>query len=43
VLEDLIAVVKETKKAMDSHFAEYQAKEVSQRIEELLKELEEGK
>lgn len=43
MLEDLIAVVKETKKAMDSHFAEYQAKEVSQRIEELLKELEEGK
>jgi methionyl-tRNA synthetase len=43
VLEDLITVVKETKKAMDSHFAEYEVKEVSQRIDELLKELEEGK
>jgi hypothetical protein len=35
--------VKETKKVIDSHFAEYKVKEVSQRIDELLKELEEGK
>lgn len=43
VLEDLITVVKETKKVIDSHFAKYEVKEVSQRIDELLKELEEGK
>jgi hypothetical protein len=43
VLEDLIAVVKETKKVIDSYFAEYEVKEVSQKIDELLKELEEGK
>jgi Archaeal PaREP1/PaREP8 family. len=43
VLEDLITVVKETKKAIDSHFAKYEVKEVSQRIDELLKELEGGK
>lgn len=43
VLEDLITVVKETKKAIDSRFAEYEVKEVSQKIDELLKELEEGK
>jgi len=35
--------VKETKKAINSYFAEYEVKEVSQRIDELLKELEEGK
>ena len=43
VLEDLITVVKETKKAINSYFAEYEVKEVSRRIDELLKELEEGK
>jgi len=43
VLEDLVTVVKETKKAIDSHFAKYEVKEVSQRIDELLKELEGGK
>jgi Archaeal PaREP1/PaREP8 family. len=43
VLEDLITVVKETKKVVDSRFAEYEVKEVSQKIDELLKELEEGK
>ncbi|MCQ4367001.1 MAG: hypothetical protein NO114_05020, partial [Sulfolobales archaeon] len=43
VLEDLITVVRETKKAIDSHFAKYEVKEVLQRIDELLKELEEGK
>ena len=43
VLEDLITVVKETKKVIDSHFAKYEVKEVSQRIDELLKELEGGK
>lgn len=35
--------MKETKKAIDSRFAEYEVKEVSQRIDELLKELEGGK
>jgi hypothetical protein len=43
VLEDLITVVKETKKVIDSCFAKYEVKEVSQNIDELLKELEEGK
>jgi hypothetical protein len=35
--------VKETKKVIDSCFAKYEVKEVSQKIDELLKELEEGK
>jgi Archaeal PaREP1/PaREP8 family. len=43
VLEDLITVVKETKKVIDSYFAKYEVKEVSKKIDELLKELEEGK
>ena len=43
VLEDLITVVKETKRVIESYFARYEVKEVSQKIDELLKELEEGK
>lgn len=43
VLEDLITVVKETKKVIESYFAKYEVKEVSEKIDELLKGLEEGK
>jgi len=43
VLEDLITVVRETKRVIESYFARYEVKEVSQKIDELLKELEEGK
>ncbi|AEE94906.1 archaeal PaREP1/PaREP8 family [Acidianus hospitalis W1] len=42
VLEDLITVVKGTKKVIELYFAKYEIKEVSEKIDELLKELEEG-
>jgi hypothetical protein len=35
--------VKETKKVINSYFAKYEVKGVSQKIDELMKELEEGK
>ena len=41
VLADLVTVVKETKKVISTYFPKYEVKEISEKIDELLKELTE--
>ncbi|BDB98277.1 PaREP1 family protein [Saccharolobus caldissimus] len=42
VFTDLVTVVKETKKAIHMYFPKYEVKEISEKIDELIKELTEG-
>lgn len=40
VLEDLITVVKETRKVIDTYFAKYEVEEILEKTDQLLKEIE---
>ncbi len=40
VLRDLFTVIKETKKAIETYFPKYEVKEISEKIDEVLKDMD---